>query len=301
MDYQERVERLVAAGAISAGQAEALLEGIGNEPPAPASRPRRTVWILLAAAALTTALALAALLGGGAAEPAGIQNVAETLNQPGSIGTMNRTVGVVAAIGLLLVVPLLIVTFSYNSLVAREEAVFSAWSDVESTYQRRSDLIPQLVESVSRYLKHESETVAAVAEKRTTPLRDAVDQVLARQADNRAALSALGSDPTGDEGALTRLSQSDQALGQALQGFRAVAEAYPELKSGDQFLELQAQLEGTENRINVARLRFNDAAQSFNTAMRQLPVSLIAGLGGFQRKAYFKADAGSARAKSLGL
>lgn len=300
MDFQERIDKLVAEGILSPQQAAALAEGT-TPAAAPPPRTRRVVWLLLLAALAIAAVALATLSSGGTPDANGVQNVAAALNQPGSIGTMNRSFGTLAAIALLLVAPLLIVAFSYNSLVAREEAVFSAWSDVESTYQRRSDLIPALVESVSRYLKHESETVAAVADSRTAPLRDAVDQLLARQAASSEALKALDGKPASDEAALDRLSQSDQALRQALRGFSAVAEAYPELKSGDQFLELQAQLEGTENRINVARLRFNDASQAFNTAMRQLPGSLVASLGNFQRKAYFKADAGNDRAKPLGL
>jgi LemA protein len=298
MDNRERVQRMAADGVISATQAERLLASLGPAAAAPPAR-RRPGWPV-AIVALAVAGGILLLAGGGP-EPGTTQDVAATLNQPGSIGAMNQNLTRIAGLLLVLVIPFLILAFSYNGLVNREEAVFSAWSDVESTYQRRADLIPRLVESVSRYLQHESATVENVAGSRGATLRAAVDELLARQADSAAALGTLGAGPTGDEALLAELTARDAALRAALSGFSAVAEAYPELRSSDQFLELQAQLEGTENRINVARQRFNHAAQAFNAAIRRLPGSLVAGLGNFQRKAYFQADAGSARAQPLGL
>ena len=300
LDNYERVRRMAADGVISEAQAERLLASLSNarEAPPPPDR-RRPGWPL--AIATLVAIALVLLLGGDGTTPDTVQNVAETLNQPGSIATMNRNVTNIAGLMLVLVIPFLILAFTYNGLVDREEAVISAWSDVESNYQRRADLIPRLVESVSRYLEHESAAVETVTGSREAALRSAVDELLARQAESAATLAALSGGPTDDEDVMTEVTTRDAALRAAFGGFRAVAEDYPELRSSDQFLELQAQLEGTENRINVARLRFNTAAEAYNAAIRRLPGSLVAGLGNFQRKAYFKAEAGSDAAKPLGL
>ncbi len=300
MDNHERVRRMAADGILSEAQAERLLASLSGarETRLPPER-RRPGWPL----AITTlvAVALVLLFGGVGTDPGTAQDVAASLNQPGSIATMNRNVTHIAGVLLVLVIPFLILAFTYNGLVDREEAVISAWSDVESTYQRRSDLIPRLVESVSRYLEHEKAAVETVAGGRDLALRKAVDDLLARQSESAATLAALSGEPTGDEATLAEMNARDTALRAALGGFRAVAEDYPELRASDQFLELQAQLEGTENRINVARLRFNAAAEAFNSAIRRLPGSLVAGLGNFQRKAYFQAEAGSDVAKPLGL
>jgi LemA protein len=300
MDNRERVRQMADAGVISETQAERLLASLESTPSAPAAPARRRPGWLVAVVALLV-VGGAWLLGGGGTDPGTAQDVASTLNQPGSIATMNRNVTNLAGLLLVLVIPFLILAFTYNGLVNREEAVFSAWSDVESTYQRRADLIPRLVESVSRYLEHESAAVETVAGSRQPALRTAVDELLARQAESSATLAALSGGPTSDEAVLAEMSARDSALRAALGGFRAIAEDYPDLRSSDQFLELQAQLEGTENRINVARLRFNNAAEEFNAAIRRLPGSLVAGFGNFQRKAYFKAEAGSDAAKPLGL
>ena len=300
MDHRERIERMAAAGVITETQAERLLASLESSPEVAPPRERtRPGWPL--ALASLAAVVLILLLGGNGTDPGMAQDVAATLNEPGSIATMNRNVTNIAGLLLVLVIPFLILAFTYNGLVDREEAVFSAWSDVESTYQRRADLIPRLVESVSRYLEHETATVETVAGSREAALRTAVDELLARQAESAATLAALSGRPTNDEAVLAEMSTRDTALRAALGGFRAVAEDYPELRSSDQFLELQAQLEGTENRINVARLRFNNAAEEFNAAIRRLPGSLVAGFGNFQRKAYFKAEVGSDAAKPLGL
>ncbi len=299
MDQSERIRKMADEGVISEPQAERLLASLEATTPRLVPTRRRPGWPTAVVALLV--LGGVWLAGAGGTDPGAAQDVAAALNQPGSIATMNRNVTHLASVLLVLVIPFLILAFTYNGLVDREEAVFSAWSDVESTYQRRSDLIPRLVESVSRYLDHESAAVETVAGSREGALRRAVDELLARQAEAAATLAALGRDPTGDGAVLAEMSDRDSALRAALGGFRAVAEGYPDLRSSDQFLELQAQLEGTENRINVARLRFNKAAKEYNAAIRRLPGSLLAGLGNFQRKAYFEAEAGSDVAKPLGL
>jgi hypothetical protein len=165
MDNRERVLRMVDAGVISASQAERLLASIETTPSTSKSPKRRRPGWLVAFAALLLVGGVW-LVGGGGTDPGTAQDVAATLNQPGSIATMNRNVTNLAGVLLVLVIPFLILAFTYNGLVDREEAVFSAWSDVESTYQRRADLIPRLVESVSRYLEHETATVETVAGSR---------------------------------------------------------------------------------------------------------------------------------------
>jgi LemA protein len=221
-----------------------------------------------------------------------IQNVADTLNSPGGTGTMNRTLSLLVSTALLMLPVALIVagfTWFYNRIVDKEERVYEAWSQVESNLQRRTDLIPNLVETVSRYMKHERETLTAIAGERgdaLNPLEDAMSRLIA---DQQTAAAQEGAAPD-DEQALARLAQAQQALGGSLKNLIAVAESYPTLRSGDQFLALQAQLEGTENRINVARMEFNESVGAYNSAIRRLPGTLIAAWGDFKRKAYFEIE-----------
>jgi LemA protein len=182
----------------------------------------------------------------------------------------------------------------YNRIVDKEEGVYEAWSQVESNLQRRTDLIPNLVETVSRYMKHERETLTSIADERgdaLNPLEDAMTRVIA---DQQSAASQEGAAPD-DEQALARLAQAQQVLGGSLKNLIAVSESYPNLRSADQFLSLQAQLEGTENRINVARIEFNEAVGAYNSAIRRLPGTLIAGLADFKRKAYFETEGAAAQ------
>jgi LemA protein len=240
------------------------------------------------------------LFTGGGGESA-IQDVSETINQVGSTGEMNNTLSNVLAIFLILAVPAGLWVFIYNSLVSREEAVFSAWAQVESSYQRRSDLIPTLVDSVSRYLNYESDTLTRVTEARrgdADELNRLVQELIDAQQSSSELLGA-GQDMLEDASALLALQQAQLAVGGRMTRLFALAEDYPELRSSDQFLELQGQLEGTENRINVARVRFNEAVEDYNQAIRKVPGSLIAGLSQFQRKAYFQADEGNDNAPGL--
>ena len=215
---------------------------------------------------------------------------------------MNSAVSRLIGIAILLTVPLLIWAWMHNSLVAKEESVFEAWAQTESNYQRRADLVPALVESVSRYLKHESETLTSVTAERgqaTARLAKAVDELIDAQNEATKALRAQTDTLIEDEEMLAKLFARQMTVGRSVGNLFAVAEAYPELRSADQFLELQAQLEGTENRINVARMRFNDAVGEFNGTMRKLPWNLVAGAGNFQRKAYFQSEEEARRAPEL--
>ncbi len=164
-----------------------------------------------------------------------------------------------------------------NQLVDLDEAVKEKWSQVENVYQRRLDLIPNLVNTVKGYAKHEAQVLEQV-----TQARSQVGQIRVNSPQD--------------------IAQFDKAQGQltqALSRLLVVAEKYPELKADKNFLELQSQLEGTENRISVERMRFNEAARSYNSYLRHFPQSIIASFRGFMPKAYFQSDAGAKNAPKV--
>jgi LemA protein len=179
----------------------------------------------------------------------------------------------VAVLAVILVVGVAVAA-SYNRLVSLEEAVKTAWSQVENVYQRRADLIPNLVETVKGARDFERQTLTAVVEARAK-----VGQV------------NLGAVPNTQQ--MQNFQAAQDGLSSALSRLLVVVERYPELKATQNFRDLQAQLEGTENRIAVERRRFNEAAQQFNTARRRFPTMIIASLFGFAEKPYFKAVPGS--------
>ena len=180
-----------------------------------------------------------------------------------------------------LVIVVLIVGISfagtYNRLVTLGQEVDTKWAQVENTYQRRSDLVPNLVATVQGAAQFEKSTLEAVTQ--------------ARASVGRAQITP-GAAPT-DPAQLAQYEQAQAALGGALQRLLVVVEKYPELKANANFRDLQAQLEGTENRIAVARMDFNKAAQDYNTARLRFPTNLMAGMLGFKEKPYFKATPGS--------
>lgn len=163
----------------------------------------------------------------------------------------------------------------YNGLVYLDQNVKSQWSQVENQYQRRSDLIPNLVNAVKGYATHERETLEGV--------------ITARSKATSTTINASDM----DEATLKRFQQSQDALSSALSRLLVVAEKYPDLKANEQFLDLSKQLEGTENRIATARRDFNNAAQEYNTQRNKFPTVIIAGITGFRERPYFTAQAGS--------
>ena len=166
----------------------------------------------------------------------------------------------------------------YNGLVKADEAVSTAWSNVENQYQRRADLIPNLVNTVKGYAAHEKETLDAVVEART-----------------RATQVTVNAESMTPE-MLQEYQKSQGEVGAALGRLLAVAESYPDLKANSNFLELQAQLEGTENRISVERRNFNEAAKKYNTSIRTFPRNILAGRFGFEKRPYFEAQEGVEKA-----
>jgi LemA protein len=234
--------------------------------------------------------------------PPEIQNVASDLNQVGATGEMNGGLKGLVNLSLLtlpLILPLVWLVWLYNGIVGKEEQVFAAWAQVESNYQRRRDLVPNLVGTVERYLEYERGTLGEITEERGAALRalgGALDEVAAAQKDAEQQ-AAVDRETTQAE--LERLAAAQTIVDRSLGRFFALAENFPDLRAGDQFLELQAQLEGTENRINVARVRFNQRVEEFNGAIRQLPGSLLARVGDFRRKAYFQASKGAAEAAAV--
>ena len=169
----------------------------------------------------------------------------------------------------------------YNSLVKMDESVSTAWSNVENQYQRRADLIPNLVNTVKGYAAHEKETLEAVMSARSKATQMTVN------AENLTPEK------------LQEYQKAQGEIGAALGRLLAITEAYPDLKANENFKELQAQLEGTENRISVERRNFNEVARSYNTAVRTFPKTIIASMFGFDKRPYFEAEEGSNKAPEV--
>lgn len=190
----------------------------------------------------------------------------------------NLTAIIIAAVALLLV---LWGVSGYNGIVEMDENVNNQWANVEAQYQRRTDLIPNLVSTVKGYAAHEKSTLEAVMQARSQATQVKIDPANCTPEQLAAYQKAQGDVTT--------------ALGKLL----AITENYPQLKANENFMELQSQLEGTENRITVARRDFNAAAKEYNTVIRKFPKNIIVSIGGFEKHNYFEAEAGAEKAPKV--
>lgn len=194
---------------------------------------------------------------------------------------MKKTWIILAVIAVILLLAYSSVKNSYNSMVTMQEGVTAQWSQVENVYQRRSDLIPNLVSTVKGYADFEKETLTQVIEA-------------------RAKATSVNVNPEKlDAQSLKNFQDAQSGLSSALSRLMVVVEKYPELKANQGFLDLQAQLEGTENRITVERQKFNQSAQAYNTFIRTFPKNIFAGMFGFEKKAYFEAEKGAEKAPQV--
>ena len=193
---------------------------------------------------------------------------------------LKKQLGWIIPVALLVVIILWAIS-GYNGMVSMDESVQGKWADVETQYQRRADLIPNLVSTVKGYAAHESETLESVVKA-------------------RSEASSVKVDPENiTPEKLAEYQKAQSGVSSALGRLMVIVEKYPDLKANQNFLELQSQLEGTENRINVARRDFNEAAKQYNTSIRRFPKNIIAGMFGFEKKAYFEAEKGAEQAPKV--
>ena len=193
---------------------------------------------------------------------------------------VKKNLGWIIPVGIIVVLVMWAIG-GYNGMVKMDEQVQNKWANVETQYQRRADLIPNLVSTVKGYAKHEQQTLEDVVKARSEATQLKVD------AENLTPEK------------LAAFQKAQSGVSSALGRLLAVAENYPDLKANQNFHELQSQLEGTENRITLARKDFNDAAKSYNQSIRQFPKNILAGMFGFEKKSYFEAEAGSEKAPKV--
>lgn len=196
-------------------------------------------------------------------------------------GNMKKGLTVLLIVAAVVLGILLWVKGAYNKMVTADEGVQAAWAQVENVYQRRADLIPNLVATVKGYAQHESETLENVVAARAKATQTLVDP------------SDLS------EEAIARFNEAQGELSSALGRLLMIQENYPDLKANQNFSELQAQLEGTENRIATERMKFNETARAYNTLIRKFPDNIIASMFGFEKKGYFEAQAGAETAPKV--
>lgn len=193
----------------------------------------------------------------------------------------NFLIGMGSVLGVVLLLALIYMG-SYNGLVSKQEQVNEKWSQVQNDYQRRADLIPNLVNTVKGVAGFEKDTLTAVTQARAS-----------------VAGMKVGKEVLDDPSSFKKFEAAQGQLSSALSRLMVVVEKYPELKATSNFSELQSQLEGTENRITVARRDFNEAVRDYNTAIRTMPTSLVASMGGFKGKSYFEATQGAEKAPEV--
>lgn len=188
---------------------------------------------------------------------------------------MRKTLIIVGVVVVVLFILYRIFAGSFNNMVTKEETVTSQWAQVENVYQRRADLIPNLVNTVKGYADFEKETLTGVIEARA----------------KATSVNINAENLTPDK--VAQFQKAQEGLSSALSRLMVSVEKYPDLKANQNFLELQSQLEGTENRITVERMKFNESVKDFNTYIRRFPQTMLAGMYGFDKKGYFEATAGA--------
>ena len=194
---------------------------------------------------------------------------------------MNKKTVVLIAVAVVLLGSFVWAKNTYNNLVTSDENTQSAWSQVENVYQRRADLIPNLVSTVKGYAAHESETLESVVAARSKATQVTIDP------------TSLNSED------IARFNEAQGELSNALGRLLMIQENYPDLKANQNFRDLQAQLEGTENRIATERMKFNQTVQDYNTKIRRFPTNIFASIFGFEKKGYFEANSGAENAPKV--
>jgi len=190
---------------------------------------------------------------------------------------MKKSWIIIGVIVLFVIIVFSSVKGTYNGLVTSEEKVNKSWADVQGAYQRRLDLIPNLVSTVKGYAKFEQETLIKVIEQRAAATKPTINVDATKL----------------DANTLAQFQKTQDELGSSIGRLLVTVERYPDLKANQNFLQLQAQLEGTENRINVERRNFNGTVNEFNSTLRKFPTNILAGMFGFSKKPYFEAQAGA--------
>lgn len=295
MKFDSKIEDMVLNGRLTVDQAAVLKNSLNHsivQQTQTEFHSRFPLKTLIISMALVFIALIITVSSGGEVTPdtQTIQNVSETLNQSGKVGEMNKSLTTVISIALIclpIIGSLIWFAASYNGLITKEENVLSSWAQVETNYQRRADLIPNLVKIVKAFADHEGATLENIISLRAKADDILKDTEIAKEATQGAATRL------DDDSYIDNIDKSQIQVGLQLRTMMAMVESYPSLKSSEQFLALQAQIEGTENRISVARMLFNESVGEFNASIRRLPGSLAAGLGDFKRKAYFKSDVGT--------
>ncbi len=194
---------------------------------------------------------------------------------------MKKYLPLIIGLGVIFII-ILWYTGSYNGIITAQEKVNASWGQVQNQYQRRIDLIPNLIETVKGYAKQESSVLTEVTELRS-----------------RVGSMNISKEILDNPEEFAKFQQAQNQIGSAISRLLVVSENYPDLKSNQNFLALQSQLEGTENRISVERKRFNETVQEYNTKIKRMPTSIVASLGGFKEKAYFQAQQGAENAPKV--
>jgi LemA protein len=292
VSIEDRIERMLESGTLTADQADSMRSSINQNPqPDNLTIHKRVPLAKIMAVLIGLGLLTILIAGGGDTEPLATesQNVAEMMNQTGGIGEMHKYLQNTLSL-VVIFLPILLcvffVMYLYNNMVSMEEEVVASWSQVESQIQRRADLIPNLVNTVKGYAKQEKEVLVEVTAQRAK-LAEALAS-LKKSKDKAEELSGSAAKRLDDEAFMARLATAQNRFSKDVTGIFALVENYPELKSSDNFMALQDQIEGTENRINIARVVFNQTVRDFNKAIRVMPGSLVAKMSGFKRKAYFE-------------